>query len=153
MTASLLLTLPLLLLLLLVYLAQVVLEHSRPPIPPDMPEDYSCLMSHCWAEEPNDRPTASVVAHCLQLMISERLKLLEPDEAPGGPSDADEAESLAAAAADNAGGGGLVEAARDMRRSLEGPKGRAAAAAAVAAAAIAVEQAVEAAGGSSGCVG
>jgi hypothetical protein len=111
-----------------------------------MPEDYSCLMSHCWAEEPNDRPTASVVAHCLQLMITERLKLLEPDEAPGRPSDAEEAESLAAAAAEG-GGGGLVEAARDKRRSLEGPKARAAAA--VAAAAGAVEQAVEAAGGSS----
>jgi hypothetical protein len=107
-----------------------------------MPEDYCCLMSHCWAEEPNDRPTASVVAHCLQLMIAERLKLLERDEVqPAGSASDGEAESAAAA--------GMVEAARARRRSLEGPKGRAAAAAAVAAAAAAVEQVVDAAGGTS----
>lgn len=60
----------------LLVVAQVVLEHSRPAVPDDMPEDYTCLMTHCWAEDPNDRPTAGVVLHCLQLMVQERLKVL-----------------------------------------------------------------------------
>jgi hypothetical protein len=122
-----------------------------------MPEDYCCLMTHCWAEEPNDRPTASVVLHCLQLMISERLKLLEHEE----PTAADAADLAAAAAGGDrqqlcdgsaVGGGdqaGLGDVVADKRRSLEGPKGKAAAAAAVAAAAAAVERAVGATGSSS----
>ncbi|WIA13815.1 hypothetical protein OEZ85_007362 [Tetradesmus obliquus] len=123
------------------FFQKVVLEHSRPPIPPDMPEDYRCLMMHCWAEEPNDRPTAAVVAHCLGLMIAQRLRLLEGEEG----------EAAAAAAAVDGGvggvGGGVGDgAALDKRRSLEAHVSKEAAAAAVAAAAAAaVEQAVEAA--------
>jgi len=37
-----------------------------------MPADYQILMQHCWATDPDARPSISRVLECLQHMITER---------------------------------------------------------------------------------
>lgn len=49
-----------------------MLRNTRPPIPPDMHEDYSLLVTSCWAIEPSQRPSITAVLECLGLMIQER---------------------------------------------------------------------------------
>jgi hypothetical protein len=48
---------------------RVVIQKQRPPIPEDMPDEYSLLMSSCWDAEPNNRPSFSQIVTCLELMI------------------------------------------------------------------------------------
>ncbi|KAF8065921.1 MRE11 [Scenedesmus sp. PABB004] len=55
------------------FFEQVVLRNARPPVPPDMPDDYAFLMTSAWATEPADRPTARQVLDCLALMLRSRL--------------------------------------------------------------------------------
>jgi hypothetical protein len=50
----------------------VVLRNSRPPLPPLMPEDYSLLLTSCWAINPAEQPSIAAVLDCLKLMIQER---------------------------------------------------------------------------------
>uniref|UniRef100_A0A383WBA4 Protein kinase domain-containing protein n=1 Tax=Tetradesmus obliquus TaxID=3088 RepID=A0A383WBA4_TETOB len=54
------------------FFEHVVLRNSRPPLPPLMPEDYSLLLTSCWAIEPSERPSIAAVLDCLKLMITER---------------------------------------------------------------------------------
>jgi hypothetical protein len=54
------------------FFEHVVLRNSRPPLPPLMPEDYSLLLTSCWAIEPGERPSIAAVLDCLKLMIQER---------------------------------------------------------------------------------
>jgi hypothetical protein len=37
-----------------------------------MPEDYSLLLTSCWAIDPVERPSIAAVLDCLKLMIQER---------------------------------------------------------------------------------
>jgi hypothetical protein len=48
---------------------RVVIQKQRPPVPEDMPDEYSLLMSSCWDAEPNNRPSFSQIATCLEIMI------------------------------------------------------------------------------------
>jgi hypothetical protein len=48
---------------------RVVIQKQRPPVPDDMPDEYSLLMSSCWDAEPNNRPSFSQIATCLEIMI------------------------------------------------------------------------------------
>ncbi|KAF6255835.1 kinase-like domain-containing protein [Scenedesmus sp. NREL 46B-D3] len=54
------------------FFEQVVLRNNRPPLPPLMPEDYSLLLTSCWAMDPAARPCIAAVLDCLKLMIQER---------------------------------------------------------------------------------
>jgi hypothetical protein len=54
------------------FFEHVVLRNSRPPLPPLMPEDYSLLLTSCWAIDPAERPSIAAVLDCLKLMIQER---------------------------------------------------------------------------------
>lgn len=36
---------------------RVALLQERPPVPQDMPADYSALMTACWSADPLARPT------------------------------------------------------------------------------------------------
>eukprot|EP00882_Tetradesmus_deserticola_P015237 GHRQ01016228.1.p4 GENE.GHRQ01016228.1~~GHRQ01016228.1.p4 ORF type:complete len:103 (+),score=53.17 GHRQ01016228.1:592-900(+) len=54
------------------YYEQVVLRNSRPPLPPHMPQDYSLLLTSCWAADPAERPSIAAVLDCLKLLIQER---------------------------------------------------------------------------------
>lgn len=49
----------------------VVLRGLRPEVPGHMPDDYQLLMERCWASEPGDRPTVTLLLECLELMIGE----------------------------------------------------------------------------------
>jgi serine/threonine protein kinase len=48
-----------------------VLEGGRPPVPPGMREDVSCLIRDCWAQEAADRPTAGEVVARLTTVIKQ----------------------------------------------------------------------------------
>eukprot|EP00775_Hariotina_reticulata_P003313 gene3313-3589_t len=50
----------------------VVLRNLRPMIPQGMPADYQLLMEHCWATDPQDRPTVDRLLEFLAYMVSER---------------------------------------------------------------------------------
>jgi hypothetical protein len=47
----------------------VALEGKRPPIPPDSPEEYSLLMSSCWAADAAERPSFESILTCINLML------------------------------------------------------------------------------------
>lgn len=51
---------------------RVALLQERPPIPPDMPEDYAALMVACWHPDPLARPTFRMV----QQSLADILKVL-----------------------------------------------------------------------------
>jgi hypothetical protein len=50
----------------------VVLRQVRPCVPTGMDPDYELLMRQCWAGEPTDRPSTSVLRQCLELMVADR---------------------------------------------------------------------------------
>eukprot|EP00775_Hariotina_reticulata_P003316 gene3316-3593_t len=50
----------------------VVLRNLRPMIPQGMPADYQLLMEHCWATDPECRPSVDRLLECLRFMIRER---------------------------------------------------------------------------------
>jgi sterile alpha motif and leucine zipper-containing kinase AZK len=83
---------------------RVVIQKQRPPIPEDMPDEYSLLMSSCWDAEPEKRPSFSQIVACLELMIdnltneAEAAARLEEDENDGS-SGMFLGQGLAAAAA------------------------------------------------------
>ncbi|KAF6251427.1 kinase-like domain-containing protein [Scenedesmus sp. NREL 46B-D3] len=91
---------------------RVVIQKQRPPIPDDMPDEYSLLMSSCWDAEPNNRPSFSQIATCLELMIDNltneagRLDDADGDMVQGSGIAAAAMEAAAPAGFAAAGGGG-----------------------------------------------
>eukprot|EP00775_Hariotina_reticulata_P011713 gene11713-11858_t len=58
------------------FFEHVVLRQARPPLPPDMPTDYSLLMTCCWDTEVDKRPPAAVINGCLEVMAKARAQAL-----------------------------------------------------------------------------
>jgi len=50
--------------------AQEVLKNVRPPIPTSCPEPLSVLMSRCWDEDPQVRPTFQEIVKELRLLVN-----------------------------------------------------------------------------------
>lgn len=50
----------------------VVLRKLRPCVPAGMPADYALVMCQCWAADPAERPSVSVLRACLELMLQDR---------------------------------------------------------------------------------
>jgi hypothetical protein len=90
----------------------VVLRKVRPYVPAGMPADYALLMCQCWAADPAERPSVSVLRACLELMVQDRQRRVDaaaavlaaagaaPDvgDTSGSCSSAVHAAALAAAA-------------------------------------------------------
>jgi hypothetical protein len=63
----------------------VVLRNLRPMIPQGMPADYQLLMEHCWATDPEGRPSVERLLECLKFMIRERQDADELSSSSGLP--------------------------------------------------------------------
>lgn len=48
---------------------RVALLQERPPIPPDMPQQYANLMASCWGADPLVRPTFDVIQVTLAAIL------------------------------------------------------------------------------------
>jgi hypothetical protein len=90
----------------------VVLRKVRPCVPVGMPPDYELLLRQCWAADPADRPSVSVLRQCLHLMVQDRQKRVQ--------AAADALGAAAAPAASDAGSNRIAASTQQQQLSPPG---------------------------------
>jgi hypothetical protein len=92
----------------------------RPAIPANCPHGYAELMMDCWAEEPDQRPTALQLLRRLQKLYTQQKAAAAAEQAAGG---ADAADGGAGSSSAAAGAGAADVALRGGRGSDQGSGG------------------------------
>ena len=59
--------------------AAVLTQNSRPPLPDDMPQQLRTLLSRCWHQQPQLRPTSAELHLELQQFAAKQTRWFEGD--------------------------------------------------------------------------